>query len=159
ATATVPPKMFASWFEKGTPTLNGAVKPAESVSFSDDPALKNVDFYRWAEQMFLWITSPVPGAQRKIVLNSPCFFTVSLPDEGGRRRLIPNAANRPPDLATRVTKTGPRGLPVVVNKAGDLLELEPGKLVGAAQGTTMGVQMTQNGSLVYYMVSVNDVYA
>src|SRR5258705_6902687 len=49
---------FAGWFETGTPTLNGVVKPADSVTF---PGVPNCDFYDWSKQMFLWATSPAPA--------------------------------------------------------------------------------------------------
>src|SRR4051794_35816652 len=48
---------FNSWFESGAVSLNGAVKPADSVTFPDIP---NCSFYKWSEQMFLWLTSPAP---------------------------------------------------------------------------------------------------
>jgi hypothetical protein len=130
ATAIVPPAQFASWFEKSKPTLDGAVRPADSVNFPNDPGLKNVDFYRWSEQMFLWLTSPVPmpGGEGKIVLNSPSFFAVSLPGVDGKRQLIPNADGRPPEHLLRVAKVGPHGLPVIVGKDGNLLEVVPPKL-------------------------------
>jgi hypothetical protein len=236
-TAIVPPALFASWFEKGQPGLNGAVKPADSLSFSNDPNLKNVDFYRWAAQMFLWVTSPAQNGQGKLVLHSPSFFLVSRPDDQGQRTLMPNADDKSPELLLRVAKTGSHGLPVIVGKDGNLLEVVPAKLasdkkplvlngagheeaidkirlkkgakvpfeflnsqnsviadpkpiipdnlrtspivqritvddvsvflspsgddgdLGTGQGTTDGVLMAQGGSLVYYMISVNDVYA
>src|SRR5262249_36629621 len=60
ATAPVPAATFASWFQSGTPTLNGVVKPADSVAFPNNPGLRNVDFYQWSWQMFLCLTSPAP---------------------------------------------------------------------------------------------------
>jgi hypothetical protein len=48
---------FNGWFESGAVSLNGAVKPANSVLFPDVP---NCSFYKWSEQMFLWLTSPAP---------------------------------------------------------------------------------------------------
>jgi hypothetical protein len=50
------PGEFEGWFDSGTPTLDGLVKPANSLEFPDTP---NCPFYKWSEQMFLWITSPV----------------------------------------------------------------------------------------------------
>ena len=70
------------WFESGTATLNGAVKPANSVLF---PNVPNCSFYKWSEQMFLWLTSPAPPRYGSggLVMNSPAFFDVSLPDGTG----------------------------------------------------------------------------
>jgi hypothetical protein len=53
---TVNPDTFKTWFAGGKVTNGGIVKPANSVAF---PHNNNCDFYRWSEQMFLWITSPV----------------------------------------------------------------------------------------------------
>jgi hypothetical protein len=240
--ATVPSALFASWFVSGEPTLDGVVKPADSLNFSNDPNLKNVDFYRWSEQMFLWLTSPAPnpgGGNGRIVLNSPEFFTVSLPDKDGNRTLTKNVRGKPPFLPLRDPKVGAHGLPIVVSQLGRTFEIEPptlspdrkplvldkdgnevevdkirwrkiGKLafeltflnnkgyqilgprpifrhqlpgnavvqrftlgdisvflnpsgdavaVEEGQAKTNGVLLTQSNSLVYYMISVNDVFA
>src|SRR4051812_40506618 len=53
AACTVAAPEIAGWFESGSATLNGVVKPADSLMFSDSP---NCDFYKWSEQMFLWLT-------------------------------------------------------------------------------------------------------
>ena len=55
---TVPSTTFATWFQSGTPSLNGVVNPANSVGFF---ATSNCSFYQWAKQMFLWLTSPAPS--------------------------------------------------------------------------------------------------
>src|SRR5438132_502879 len=70
---------FNSWFESGAVSLNGAVKPANSVLFPDIP---NCSFYKWSEQMFLWLTSPAPPRYGSggLVINTPAFYDVSLPD-------------------------------------------------------------------------------
>src|SRR2546429_7097703 len=93
-TCTVGPTDFAHWFESGTPSLNGVVKPADSLNFVDQP---NCSFYRWSEQMFLWITSPAPptycgGGSR--VFDSSAFFDVSPPDPNtGQRTFIPHTCS------------------------------------------------------------------
>jgi hypothetical protein len=220
----------------GMPTVNGVVKPADSVNFPNDPRLQNVDFYRWSEQMFLWLTSPARNKidhKNGIVLNSPAFYRVSAADESGRRYFIPNGDGKQRLLALRAAKPGPNGLPVVVDKAGGLLEVElperardgrplvksgeqkvevseikltdgeppfefldpngkrihnPTPIFGwvpggsnliqpfrfgkitvyldasgheaqIGQGTTNAVLLSQCSALVYYMTSVNDVYA
>lgn len=117
-TATVPASRFASWFVSGRPTRDGPVKPADSLHFANPPH-DNVPFYEWAEQMFLWLTSP---EGKGIVLTSPEFYTVSeLVDN--QRTLIQNEANMRPELALRAEKPGPHGLPVIVDEAGDLHEV------------------------------------
>jgi hypothetical protein len=213
--------------------LNGAVKPADSLNFPD-PEHGNVSeaFYQWAEQMFLWLTSPSAkqGGDGPKVFTADGFYTVSERDEKGKRTFHGNANDSTPLLALRAEKAGPHGLPIIVDKKGSLFELEPttrakdkkpvvwnkdGEVVevdritrdafldsdgkpipnprpiighglgdspivqrftfgdftvylnqsgdkielGAGQGTTNDVLLTQNSSPVYYMISVNDVYA
>lgn len=53
----ISPATVASFFESGSVTLNGVVKPADStVSLAP-----NCGFFQWTEQMFLWLTSPAPA--------------------------------------------------------------------------------------------------
>src|SRR6185369_2461920 len=84
-TCTVTAPVFASWFESGSVTLNGVVKPADSVNF---PNIPNCSFHQWSEQMFLWLTSPAPakyGGGGGRIFNSPAFYDVSPPDASGDR--------------------------------------------------------------------------
>jgi hypothetical protein len=117
-TATIAP-----WFESGSVSLNGAVKPADSVTFSPSG---NCSFYQWSEQMFLWLTSPAPskyggGAH---IFDSPSFYDVSPPDAMGKRTFIPhvNGVIRPFNL--RVAKVGPHRLPVIFDRAGRMFEIQ-----------------------------------
>ncbi len=126
-TATVPPSTFAQWFSKGHPTVDGVVTPANSVTFSNDPTLANVDFYQWSERMFLWLTSPAPpeyGGGGRRIFSSAAFFDVS-PVNGNNRTLIPHEVGRVPTFNLRAAQPGPHGLPVVVSKTGDLFEVAP----------------------------------
>src|SRR5215813_2498793 len=65
--------LFNSWFVTGTPTVNGVVNPANSITFQ--PA-NNCNFYLWSHQMLLWLLSPAPsnygGAGR--VFDSNVFY-------------------------------------------------------------------------------------
>jgi hypothetical protein len=131
ATATVPAATFASWFETGSPSLNGVVNPANSVTFSNNPGLKNVDFYQWSEQMFLWLTSPTPpryGGGSGRIFSSPVFFDVSPPDASGNRTFIPHVNGRIRRLNLRTAQPGPHGLPVIMSKAGRMFEIAPARL-------------------------------
>lgn len=125
-TATVPAATFATWFESGMPSLDGVVKPANSITFPDNPALKNVDFYQWSEQMFLWATSPAPstygGGGR--IFNSPVFYDVSPLDSMGKRTFIPHTRIGIPIAAMRAAQVGFHGLPVITSKKGKIFEVE-----------------------------------
>src|SRR5712691_1987408 len=80
-TCTVPTAEFAGWFEAGAVTANGVVKPANSVTFPDIP---NCSFYKWSQQMFLWLNSPAPatyGGGGGRIFESPAFYDVSPLDQ------------------------------------------------------------------------------
>jgi hypothetical protein len=122
---TVSAADFDGWFETGTRSLNGVVKPADSLNFPDKP---NCTFYQWAEQMFLWLTSPAVCSGNTHTFGSKEFFDVSPPDRDGNRILINHNCNlrAPPNriLNLRSAQPGPHGLPVIFDKAGRMLEVE-----------------------------------
>lgn len=121
---TVDATEFNSWFEGGAVTLNGVVKPADSVAFPDTP---NCSFYQWSEQMFLWLNSPAPpkygGGDR--IFKSPAFFDVSPLDSNLDRTLIPHASGRFIDLSLRAAQVGSHGLPVIIDTSGTMFEIVP----------------------------------
>jgi len=125
-TCVVTPTIFASWFQLGTVNVNGVVNPANSITFSNVP---NCPFYQWAQQMFLWAASPVPGGG--LVLNSPTFFEVS-----------------PPNISDADSRT-------FTHPAAGVIDAEQ----GMADNSVLEAQLTAGGSLVYYITYVNDVYA
>src|SRR5271155_258377 len=86
---TVPASTFATWFASGKPSVSGVVNPANSVGFSPSG---NCDFYTWAKQMFLWLTSPAPSVYggNGLIMDSPVFYDVSPPDSNGNRTLLPH---------------------------------------------------------------------
>lgn len=126
---------FNAWFTSGTASANGAVNPANSVTFGHE---NNCDFYKWSQQMFLWITSPNQGAGGR-VFESPVFYTVSPEDSDGKRNLIKHASGQL--LSAMPT----------LEKSSDL-ESEEGQATG-------DVLMSKDKALVYYITMVNDVYA
>jgi hypothetical protein len=91
---------FDTWFESGTPTLNGVVNPADSVSF---PATPNCSFYQWSKQMFLWLTSPAPAVYGSggFIFDSPAFY-----DYATRRVGQPHPAGAYARLYPSVRATG-----------------------------------------------------
>ncbi|HET7437126.1 MAG TPA: hypothetical protein VFN10_20625 [Thermoanaerobaculia bacterium] len=114
---------FATWFESGTVTKNGVVKPADSVNFPDSP---NCSFYQWSEQMYLWLTSPSPsrygGGGR--IFNSPAFFDVSAPDASGNRTFIPHQNGVIRDFSIRAAQVGPNHLQLLFDSKGQMREIE-----------------------------------
>jgi hypothetical protein len=115
---------FASWFKAGSPSVNGVVNPADSVTF---PNHANCSFYEWSLQMFLWLTSPAPleygGGGR--IFDSRSFFEVSPLDSGGNRHFIVHTVDIPPIFHLTGGFVGPHGLPVMFSKSRQMLEVEP----------------------------------
>jgi len=119
----VTPAMFASWFQSGTPAVNGVVNPANSVTF---PNTGNCSFYQWSEQMFLWLTSPAPsqyGGNGR-VFDSPVFYDVSAADANGNRSFLPHVPGQLRFFNIRTSQAGPHGLPVIFDRTGRMLEVE-----------------------------------
>ncbi|MBF4517717.1 hypothetical protein IRZ71_15235 [Flavobacterium sp. ANB] len=124
---TVTETDFNSWFKSGKATENGLVEPANSVTF---PHNNNCDFYKWSEQMFLWITSPASGGAYKsggTVMESPVFYNVSAADKNGNRVLTPHAPNTIMSAVGNIVQTGPNRLPIIVDKDGRTFEVESQK--------------------------------
>jgi hypothetical protein len=120
---TLTPTEFNSWFDSGAVSLNGSVKPADSVHFPDQP---NCSFYKWAEQMFLWLTSPAPtryGGGGGLVMNTSAFFDVSLPDDSGHREFLPHFSGKIRAFNLRTAQKGILDLPIILEK-GTLRMLE-----------------------------------
>lgn len=132
----VSPAMFNGFFHSGTAAVDGVVDPANSVTFPNNTALKNCDFYQWAQQMFLWLTSPAPatyGGGGGRIFASPAFFTVSPADSGGKRTLIPNQAGGRLRMSIRAAQVGAHGLPVIMSKSGQMFEVQPGPISKAGK--------------------------
>jgi hypothetical protein len=135
----ISPKEFSSWFVSGKVAKGGLVGFADSVNFPTDNT--KCDFYKWAHQMFLWVTSPVGG---DILLDTPTFFDMNAQgtDSNGFTiyKYISNGANAPKNMfALRGTKPQ---------------TIQPGGQAGG--GDTL---LSLNGSLVYFGIHANDVYA
>jgi hypothetical protein len=157
-TCVVSAPTFAGWFQSGTVTPNGIVKPANSVTF---PNVPNCSFYQWSQQMFLWVTSPAPaiygpGAH---VFDSSTFYDVSPPDASGNRTFLPHAPGRIRFFPMRAAKVDAHGLQLIFDRAGHPLEVIPpalgptGKpLILNTAGTRVEVQrvtLAANGKPVF----------
>lgn len=124
ATSLTTPE-FNGWFESGSVSLNGAVKPANSVLFPDTP---NCSFYKWSEQMFLWLTSPAPPRYGSggLVMNTSAFYDVSLPDASGHRHFVPHGVGGLRAFNLRTAQRGVLDLPIVLErKTLRMLEIIP----------------------------------
>jgi hypothetical protein len=130
---TVAREDFAAWFEGGSPTPDGVVSAASSVTFPTDNTV--CDFYKWGAQMFLWLTSPETDGR---VLDGPALFNVLPADASGKRYLQENDTGAALSFALRTEKFD-----------------EIGEVGQAGSGGTL---RSQAGGLVYYGVHVNDVY-
>ncbi len=122
-TCVVTPTMFSSWFESGTPALNGAVTPANSVTFVGN---SNCAFYQWSERMFLWLTSPAPsryGGDAR-VFDSPVFYDVSPLDSNNQRHFLPHVPGQLRIFSVRTAQAGPHGLPIIFDRQGRMFEIE-----------------------------------
>ncbi|MEM6718453.1 MAG: hypothetical protein AAF611_03960 [Bacteroidota bacterium] len=136
---TVSSTDFSSWFSSKAISKNGSVNAANSLTAVHN---NNCDFYKWSEQMFLWITSPNTSGDYSsgTVMESASFYTVSTLVDGVRT-LIPHKKGQ---VISAVANT---------QKNDTFIETEE------AQAGTDDVLMAQNGSLIYYITMVNDVYA
>jgi hypothetical protein len=136
---TVSSSDFNSWFASDTVSENGAVNAANSVTASH---INNCDFYKWSEQMFLWITSPNTSGSYSngTVMESDSFYTVSTSVDGVRT-LIPHEKGKLISAVANAQKNDKL-----------FADTEEGQ-------ATDDVLMAQNGSLIYYISMVNDVYA
>jgi hypothetical protein len=130
---SITPKEFNTWFESGHLAKNGMVKFADSLAFPSSP--DDCDFYKWAHQMFLWITSPGPDG---IVLDTPMFYDVNFDANGAY--YVPNGPGAPGNRFM-LRNTKPQNF-------------QPGGQAGG--GDTL---LSLNDSLVYFGVHANDVYA
>jgi hypothetical protein len=159
---------FNSWFVTGSVSLNGVVKPANSVTFPDVP---NCSFYKWTEQMFLWLTSPAPasyGGGGGLVMNSPVFYDVSLPNASGEREFLPHVPGRIRAFNLRTAQHGALDLPVIAEKGSlRILEILPpvfapsGKqLIVDAAGNELEIgnaRVTDNNQLLLTDISGKEI--
>jgi hypothetical protein len=159
-TCVFTPTAFAAMFESGRVTPNGAVNPADSTV---NPGLSGqpCPFFLWADQMYLWLTSPTSGGSGPITLFSPTFFTVSPEDSNGRRTFVRNVPGAPVEMRLRTTKREGM-LPLVRSRTGQLIEVAPATS-GAAEPPTVrlrgggtirlgSVRRTPSGALQYFDV-------
>lgn len=118
-TCTVSTAEFNGWFESGSVSLNGGVLPADSFAFTPNSLCS---FYKWSEQMFLWLTSPVPSryGTGSHVFDSPVFYAVSPPDANNQRTLVPHVPGRLLNFLPFISQRGSEGQEVVFDSTGKI---------------------------------------
>ncbi len=109
---------FNKWFSNDSASENGAVKAANSVTFIHN---NNCDFYKWSEQMFLWITSPAPTGNT--TMESPTFYTVT-PSDNGVRTLIPHKIGEPLRAVSHISQLSTAANPFIYDKKGRRFRVE-----------------------------------
>jgi hypothetical protein len=116
---SVAKKDFDVWLK------NGRLQPADSVNFPDGEVEGNCDFYKWSEQMFLWLTSPDPASKNGgRIIDSAEFYDVSLPDAYDKRTFLPHDPRAPiRTFHLRDAQAGPHGLQVLFDRAGKMFEI------------------------------------
>jgi len=124
------------WFN-GDITANGWVDPADSTAQIFNPSSSNTrcDFYKWGAQMFLWLTSETGAADKHVFSQAPLFYDISSTNGGiGRRSFIADNGT---------------------------MSLEPGAKteIEFGEASDSDVLITQDGSIVYFGLHANDVFA
>jgi hypothetical protein len=134
---------FNSWFglDAKAPLKDAPANAANSVFFPSDNT--KCDFYKWSSQMFLWLSSP---SGESYIFDSATFFVVSAVKPKGYRSLISNDP-------TKISNDPTNSFSIRSTKSDENLTGETGQAGGG------GVLISQNNSLVYYGLHVNDVYA
>lgn len=125
------------WFASGQASAGGLVKPANGFNFPPSATNTKCDFYKWGAQMYLWLTSPT--GTDEIVLDSGLFFD-TIKNSSGTFDLEMSGGATANTFAVRAIK-------------GDET------ITGAGQAGGGDVLLSQSGSLVYYGIHVNDIYA
>jgi hypothetical protein len=110
------------WFQSGKVSVNGVVNPPDTLAFPNGVAC---DFYKWAEHMFLWLTSPPPAEYGPglRVFDTPVFFEVSPAGAGNQRTLSINSPNRIKQVSVGVSQVGSHGASVVLDHTGRMRRL------------------------------------
>jgi hypothetical protein len=127
-TCTVTRNEFAGWFLAHGPEKDGIVNPADSLSFTS-PQDSPCPFYKWSEQMFLWLVSPLPPQFHlgTHIFDSATFYTASPPDSNGKRDLIPHEPDKSLNFAPAISQLGSHRQEVVFDSTGkrhDVIHLE-----------------------------------
>ena len=136
-TCEVPKDILGGWFHDGELSKGGVVKPADALEEIFHPSQDNTlcDFYKWGAQMFLWLASPQGNS---FVFDGPDFYDVKRSEQG----LILQANTL-----------------TALNNSFNTRALKEDPIDSTGQAGGGGVLISQQGSLTYYGMSVNNVFA
>ena len=128
-TCTVPPADFKKWFLGSTVSKDGIVLPADSLTFTSPPD-DLCPFFKWSQQMFLWLTSPI--GQGRHVFASPQFYGVEAPaGSNPTRRLVPQDTNTLLSFAPAISLVGEKGVDVVADSTGKVRDVVRAQVPGS----------------------------
>jgi hypothetical protein len=129
-TCSLTKQELRGWFAPRPVTANGPVAVPNSVDFPNPPpgkrSLPDCVFYKWAEHMFLWVTSRGPLGTGSYEFESSTFLQVPAPDQSVDQRLIagsdtPRSSSR--NLTPAISQRGPRDKLVVFDPEGNMYEI------------------------------------
>jgi hypothetical protein len=117
------------WFTRSQVTANGPVTVPDSANFPNSPSneqsIPDCTFYKWAEHIFLWVTSQGQVGAGPYTFESSAFFQVPPDDQNVDHRLIvQNDAGPIGDrLNPSISQRGPRNELVVFDGEGQMYEI------------------------------------
>lgn len=165
-TCGVSSQTLQTWFggAKSITSSTSAV-PAQSTSFTSNPNF--CDFYQWASQMFLWLTSPTTTSSgSSYVFLGPSFFNVVDYTGSGFTYTVNTGSSGTSSGAVAETKSAPLMLKLRKSKPAHAVSIasSTGATNSEGQAGDQGTLIPQASSatnplVTYYGIHVNDVYA
>jgi hypothetical protein len=117
------------WFKRSRVTANGPVTVPDSVNFpnsqSNERWIPDCTSYKWAEHIFLWVTSRDQLGAGPSTFESSAFFQVPPDDQNVDHRLIVQNDTGPigDRLSPSISQRGPRNELVVFDSEGQMYEI------------------------------------
>jgi hypothetical protein len=145
-TCAVDSATFNSWFKSGSASQNGAVTPTDGFNFPPAATNTKCDFYTWGAQMFLWLTSP---AGTGLTFDSDQFYDVVR---------IGTDANKNPIFEFQVSGSDTPNPMALRDVKGDDIHGN-GQAGGGDVLISQPSTAAPDGSLTYYGIHANDIYA
>ncbi|HTA98990.1 MAG TPA: hypothetical protein VK804_00820 [Bradyrhizobium sp.] len=114
---SVSPEDFQKWFADNAIAKDGIVLPANSLTFTAPDNTALCPFFRWSEQMFLWLTSPLGSGH---VFDTPQFYEVLPADPASGKRTLraPAAPGQFRSFAPSIALRGSQGQEVAFDSTG-----------------------------------------